>query len=310
MNLDLLHQVLNQKSLPSIPQVALEVVRLCGADDAPLEKIGDAVARDPSLAARLLRMANSPVFGTPRRVGSVPQAVTLLGLRTVRVVTISSALVDGIEHGRVPGFPYVRFWWDAVVSGLASRHLAHRAGVPNPDEVFVAGLLQDLGVHGLATALGAEYLVLLETARGGEEDLGTLERERLDLHHGEVSAALLRAWEFPELLAEAVRRHVGGPLAVPPTDKADAIAGCLYTAEMARRLFRAPSSTLIEEYGRRAARVLGLGAQPAQQVLQSVRVQLRDTADSLRLNLEDEGMPTGPVWDETGAPSPPVTATR
>jgi HD-like signal output (HDOD) protein len=301
MNLDLLHQVLSQKSLPSIPQVALEVVRLCGGDDAPLGKIGDTVARDPSLAARLLRMANSPVFGTPRRVGSVPHAVTLLGLRTVKVVTISSALVDGIEQGRVPGFPYVRFWWDAVVSGLASRHLAHQAAIPNPDEVFVAGLLQDLGVHALATALGAEYLVLLETARGGEEDLGTLERERLDLHHGEVSAALLRAWEFPDLLAEAVRRHVGGPLTVPASDQADTLAGCLFTAEMVRRLFRAPSSALIEEYGRRAGRVLGLGPQAAQHVLQAVREQLSDTAESLRLNLEGEGMPNGPTPEETAA---------
>jgi len=289
MNDELLRQILSQKALPSIPQIALEVVRLSGNEDVSIEEIGRVVSRDPAIAARVVRMANSPVFGTPHKIGTVGQAVSILGLRTVCVVTLSSALVDGIDEHKVEGFDYPMFWSDALACALAARCAGALSGARQLEEAFLCGLLQDLGIYALNAALGRRYSVLVDEARGTGAELSAVEESFLGLNHADVSAALLGQWRFPEQLVESVRSHVHEPRERPSRGEPEHMMAALFVAEHARRVFRRPTLATVEDFVRHAYGLLGLDREQANEVLTYVQDNIRRISESLNLELCGHG---------------------
>ena len=287
MKPELLERIKNQKSFPTIPQVALEVVRLCEQEEVSIPKLGEVVSRDPAVASRLIRMANSPVFGTPRKIASLPQAISMLGLRTVRVVTLSSAIIDGIEHRRIPGFDYVRFWRGSLASALSSRALAALTGMRAPEEAFLAGFVQDLGVYALAIAMREPYLPLLTESIETGADLTALEEERLQVNHAEVSAALLEDWGFPETIVQAVSLHGHGP--ADPEDKAavSRLASCLCVGEGIARTFQtsAPFLVAVEAMADRAQTLLGLTREQVSEIFGYAQQNMGEMSKMLNLNI-------------------------
>ncbi|HET6201407.1 MAG TPA: HDOD domain-containing protein [Planctomycetota bacterium] len=285
MDLDLVGQIRNQRTIPTLPPIALDVVQLCGRDDVALEDLGRAVMRDPALTSRLLRIANSAAFGRPRQIASVPQAISLLGLRTVRVVALASALIDNVEHRRIPGFDYEGFWRNSVAAALASRSFSEISSKPHPDEAFVVGLLQDLGLYGLADALMDRYLELLQTAQEQGQELALLEEERLGVNHADISSALLESWGFPERIVEAVRRHTRPSPLLPPPTEADEIANAAHLGELAAATFRRPTAAVLEALTRKARERLGLDETQVAEVLLYVHRNVEETSRALNLNV-------------------------
>jgi HD-like signal output (HDOD) protein/GGDEF domain-containing protein len=285
MDLDLVGQIRNQRTLPTLPPIALDVVQLCGRDDVSLEDIARAVMRDPALTSRLLRIANSVAFGRPRQIGSVPHAISLLGLRTIRVVALASALIDNVEHRRIPEFDYEGFWRNSVAAALAARSFSELSAKPHPDEAFLAGLLQDLGLYGLADALMDRYLSLLQSAYEQGLDLAPLEEERLGVNHADISAALLESWGFPERIVEAVRRHTRPSSVLPPPTEADEIATAAHLGELAAATFRRPTAAVLEALSRQARDRLGLDEERVAEVLLYVHRNVEETSKALNLNV-------------------------
>lgn len=285
MDLDLVGQIRNQRTLPTLPPIALDVVQLCGRDDVSLEDIARAVMRDPALTSRLLRIANSVAFGRPRQIASVPHAISLLGLRTVRVVALASALIDNVEHRRIPEFDYEGFWRNSVAAALAARSFSELSSKPHPDEAFLAGLLQDLGLYGLADALMDRYLTLLQSAYEQGIDLAPLEEERLGVNHADISAALLESWGFPDRIVEAVRRHTHPSSVLPPPTEADEIATAAHLGELAAATFRRPTAAVLETLSRQARDRLGLDDERVAEVLLYVHRNVEETSRALNLNV-------------------------
>ncbi|MGH7149412.1 MAG: sensor domain-containing diguanylate cyclase [Planctomycetota bacterium] len=285
MDLDLVGQIRNQRTLPTLPPIALDVVQLCGRDDVSLEDIARAVMRDPALTSRLLRIANSVAFGRPRQIGTVPHAISLLGLSTVRVVALASALIDNVEHRRIPEFDYEGFWRNSVAAALAARSFSELSAKPHPDEAFLAGLLQDLGLYGLADALMDRYLSLLQSAQEQGLDLAPLEEERLGVNHADISAALLESWGFPDRIVEAVRRHTHPSSVLPPPTEADEIATAAHLGELAAATFRRPTAAVLEALSRQARDRLGLDEDRVAEVLLYVHRNVEETSRALNLNV-------------------------
>jgi len=285
MELDLVGQIRNQRTIPTLPPIALDVVQLCGREDVTLEDISGAVMRDPALTSRLLRIANSIAFGRPRQIGTVPHAISLLGLRTVRLVALASALIDNVEHKRLAGFDYEGFWRNSVAAALAARSFSELSPKPRPDEAFLVGLLQDLGLYGLADALNDRYLSLLQNAQDQGCELAPLEEQRLGVNHADISAALLESWGFPALIVDAVRRHTHPSALIPPPTVADEIANAAHLGELAAATFRRPTPAVLDALTRTARERLGLEEERVGEVLLFVHRDVEETSRALNLNI-------------------------
>ena len=193
-------------ALPSPPAVVLEILRLTGNDNASLGSISEVVESDPALAARTLRLINSPFAGLSRRIGSVSVAVVLLGMRTIKNLALSLSLLAGSQKGRCAAFPYKEFWSESLARAVAARRIAHQLRNFPPDEAFTVGLLAKIGRLGLATGCPTEYARIMASP-GANDGAGLLrlEREAFGLDHNELSSEMLVDWRLPELICNAVR---------------------------------------------------------------------------------------------------------
>ena len=281
---ELERRLLASPRLPSLPAVALEVLRLCHADEIDLWKIADALSSDPALAARVLRAANSASLAARGRVGTLTHAVPLLGSNAVVALALSFALVRGRRRDD-GGFDRGAFWRRAVFSALASRTLAEASeGGLDPEDAFLAALLQDIGMLALAEVFPGEYGELCSQAGGGHEALARLERERWQADHASVSALLARAWRLPPLL----QRAVGGSHLTPDPD---APAGevhllrCVALSGLLADIWTAPGEDGLRSSLEAARTRLGLGAAELEGVLARMALAIPETAGDFDIDL-------------------------
>lgn len=197
--------------LPSPTGVAMEILRLTSDERATIEAISSVVQSDPALAGRMLKLVNSPFTGVVRRIASVPDAVKLLGLRTIRGLALGLSLVTSHRRGGCRAFDYEAFWSESLARAVAARQLAIRLRSFPPEEAFTTGLLSKVGCLALATACPEAYASVLERFTGDSgNDLARLEREALGIDHATLSAEMMADWHLPEVLCEAVRSQVAG----------------------------------------------------------------------------------------------------
>ncbi len=188
-------------SLPSLPAVALRIVELTHKSDTGMAEISAEVSKDPALAAKFLRLAHSPLYQTRRTATNIRQAVSLLGTHAAMMVALSFSLMDAFrsldEHQ--DGDPY-HFWRQAMLSALACRALGEECGIQKLDDLFLAGLLQDIGVLAYEAMMPDEYA---RVNRPGltNEALRIAEREAFGAGHDEVGQWLLKRWNLPDYLS-------------------------------------------------------------------------------------------------------------
>ncbi|GAB4257334.1 MAG: HDOD domain-containing protein [Deferrisomatales bacterium] len=194
--------------LPPMPAVAVKLLEVTQDPDVSLAAVATLLERDPSMAANLLRVCNSPLYGLRAQVTSVRQAVSLLGLRKVIQVAMT-ALSSGYLSPAQQGYALAagELWRSSLSAAIAAELLAREVGYPRPSTAYTAGLLQDVGKIVLADAV-ASYLPdiarQIEAHRIGWDEA---ERRVVGMPHSEVGALLLERWGFPDLLVESVRTH-------------------------------------------------------------------------------------------------------
>lgn len=196
------------EDLPALPGVVLELQAALEDDFASGDRIAGIIQRDPAMASRLLRVANSSAFSTGTPVSSLATALQLLGFRQVRSICMGIAVVSAFRR---PGSGLLdqRFWQHSIAVATLARELAR--GLRHPslpmDEVFVGGLLHDIGF----VLLDQYFPDALKEARMVADATGTplwmTERIVLGTDHGQIGGMLLDAWGLPAGIAAAVSCH-------------------------------------------------------------------------------------------------------
>lgn len=195
-------------TLPSPRDFAQEIIRVANDESSSVADVAEVVKRDPATASRLLKLVNSPLAGTSRRIASVPQAVSLLGLETVKSTAVAFSLVSGFRQGPCKRFDYERFWSESIATAVTARHLAHRLENMAPDDAFSCGLLCKIGRLAFATVEPARYAKLLEgVAAQDYARLCELELEAFGINHNELAAEMISDWSLPPVYCKAVRHQ-------------------------------------------------------------------------------------------------------
>jgi diguanylate cyclase (GGDEF)-like protein len=193
--------------LPSLPAVALEVVRLSKQEWVALDDIAKVISRDPALSARLLKLANSPLYLRRRPSATLQDAFRTLGLKAVRMAALSFSVVDlAASKEGFRGFDLRQFWRRAVVQSVVGRALSRAAQRPFDDEAFTLGLLMDVAIPILCRVGGAEYAPVVAEMDAGHPDPAS-ERDAIGTSHDEIAGKLLRDWGLSEEMALAARHH-------------------------------------------------------------------------------------------------------
>lgn len=186
--------------LPTPKGVALEVINLTQREDASNHDIVRLVGTDPALSARVIKAANVLLTNPSRPIATIADAVTVLGVHALRQLVLGIALIVDYHHGPCKQFNYPHFWAHSLLTGIAAKHLAARAQLAVPEEIFVLGLLGNIGQLALATAYPAEYGDVLEQAKGKAlDELCRQEHDKFDCDQAELSEAILADMHFPRI---------------------------------------------------------------------------------------------------------------
>jgi putative nucleotidyltransferase with HDIG domain len=189
--------------LPSQPSVAMKVVWAADDPRSSAADLAAAIAADPSLTARILKVANSAYYGLSGRVANTAFAVTVIGFPTVRAMAAATA--SGLFQ---PGERVVPdgFWQHALVVASSCSKLADRVGVRGPD-AFSLGLLHDLGAVLLFRTDQDRFDEVVRLSREDGLPTPVLERELFGLGHDEAAARVFATWRFPDDFVAAIAEH-------------------------------------------------------------------------------------------------------
>lgn len=182
--------------LHSAPRVVQELLNQTRSLDFDIKALTRTLASDPALSAKILRLVNSASYGLPRKITALPQAVMILGQRTLRLVVMTFSLVDKLTKG-VPQQLYTGYWKRALTMALSAQRLSRTCTELNPDEAYAAGLLADLGVLVFAQNNPERYTEIALRHPHGLR-LMEAEREKFGCDHGVLGARLLEKWGFAE----------------------------------------------------------------------------------------------------------------
>ena len=205
-------------SLPSIPGVAIKILDLSKDPQVCPEDVSSVVTLDPALSSKMLRIANSPIYSRISKIGTVQQALTLLGVDASLNLALSFSLVNGLQQQSQDSvLDYDAVWRRAFISAVACRLLGETLKSGSLEELFLAGLLQDIGVLALDRVFPDQYSDIFNDA----VDMFSIfidEQAQLNATHAEVGAWLLNEWNLPEKLVAAIRASHGDSSRVDPDD--------------------------------------------------------------------------------------------
>jgi diguanylate cyclase (GGDEF)-like protein len=187
-------------TLPSAPAAMLEIMELCNSEDISIAAAAKILSRDPALSAKTLTVANSPLFGTSTRIASVDRAVSLLGINATLSFALSYLLVRDVRIGQKSTFDHEAFWRRSAIAAVSARSIGSLAQNTSSEELFLAGLLQDIGMLALNEAIPGLYRDLTASGRWDHRDIIEVERKATGVDHSVVSAWMLQRWNLPEKL--------------------------------------------------------------------------------------------------------------
>ncbi|MBW1723451.1 MAG: HDOD domain-containing protein [Deltaproteobacteria bacterium] len=270
-------------NLPALSPVAFKLVEMASDDSSSAKDLADLIGKDPSLAVRLLKIANSAFFQSGEPVSTLEQAVVKLGFQRIRVMGLSLSLRDTFPMGKVGAMDYERFWRSSLYRAIIAKSLAQHRGNCNPDEAFVGALTLEIG-----------FLILFdifftsqpEPFPGDPDDLERIlpwEEDRLGINHREVGKAALSFWKFPESILACQRLYGKEALAeeAPPLARVCEL-GRVLGGLLLRKGTDFPS--LFAE----AKRCGGLDSDLLNDILLETFTQVQEIADQLRLALDGE----------------------
>lgn len=207
--------------LPPLPTTVSELLASFHNDDVDVGRIAHQISRDQALTARVLRVANSSFYGLQSKVGTISEAVVVLGFRAVRSMVLAVGINSALRVERCPGFNTPAYLRHCVGVGLAARELARLTGF-TPELAFTGGILHDIGELVLASNFSGQYAEVLDYRRRHDCFLIDAERDVLSMDHAEIGGLLAETWHFPMALHEAVNDH-HAPAGAPASSLADLI---------------------------------------------------------------------------------------
>ena len=189
--------------LYSLPAVAVRVLDLTAEPQVDLRALKSCIENDPALAAKVLRVVNSSLFGLSSEVRDLGQALALLGIKPLKLLVLGFSLSAAICPN-VEGSAVKRYWRHTLTQAIAARELSERIWRLPGDEPFLAALLQDIGMLVLIQELGDPYVRFLDRALATEREIAPLEKSVLSFDYRELGARLLDRWALPGSLVGSI----------------------------------------------------------------------------------------------------------
>jgi two-component system, cell cycle response regulator len=195
------------ENLPTLPGIVLKILEAVRDENKNPDDLGKILSLDPPLSGKILGLINSAFYALPVKITSVPHAVKLLGLNTVKKVALSFSLLHLVKSNTKDEFNYAEFWRNSVMAGVVCRFLTKQASPDLAEDSFTLGLLHEIGRLGLNQSMPKQYNLVLKEQRNTQCEFYEAEKQILGFTHMELSGVLIKQWGLPDFFYEPVKNH-------------------------------------------------------------------------------------------------------
>jgi putative nucleotidyltransferase with HDIG domain len=204
MNIELEKTITAAGDLPAMPVVATKVMQLIEDEQVTAAELAKIVASDPAVAARIMKISNSPLYGCQRQNQTLPGAIMLMGFNTLKSLVVVAYLKDVFKP---VGLVEKMLWEHALGAGLAARIIASDIRSINPEEAFLAGLLHDIGKLIMYNHDRDKFQMVIERNYNDGVNFEEAEIGIFPYSHADLGGCVLKKWNFPDVLVNAVTEH-------------------------------------------------------------------------------------------------------
>lgn len=194
------------KDLPTISTVAWQINDELKKESLTAKSLAALINQDPSLTAKILKLANSAYYGLVKQVTTMEKAVTVLGLNTVQSMALTVSVYKVFKDGE-SGFDFQGLWLHSLGCGVAAKNLLLSEGTDLAEQAFVCGIIHDVGKIAIADKLPAELVAMLELIEKKGLSQKDAEAEVFGFSHQKIGGRLAMAWNFPDNYVFAVKSH-------------------------------------------------------------------------------------------------------
>jgi diguanylate cyclase (GGDEF)-like protein len=271
-------------NFPTPPGVAAHIIELARDPDIEMDKVAKVVGQDPALTAKILRTANSPLYAQRRKSENLRQALVVLGLNATLTLALSFSLVKALRGGKPNGVNYPLYWRRALLAGTAARMLGEAMRHPLMEELFLAGLLQDIGILALDKAVPDLYRDASELQKN-HRALAEHERKRLQLDHADAGTWLMRIWNLPERTYRAIGQS--HRLEQRPSEHPDEVFDrCVSLSGLVADLFLiGVEHRPFAQTAQAAERALAMGSERFSEVVATVATHIAETESLFEMEI-------------------------
>lgn len=197
----------NIYNLPVMPKALEEALALMESSGASVPSLSRIISKDQGLVAKILTIANSPLYGLQRKVTSIDFAVMVLGFSELKNILLVLSLVESFKNRSDKYLDQKEFWLHSYLTGCASKRIAEDLDFPNEGEAFVAGFLHDLGISIIHKYFHSKFINIYDLVTNNNLNYNEAELEVLGMNHQQICSRLVEKWSFPEILCEAILNH-------------------------------------------------------------------------------------------------------
>ncbi len=196
------YEIENIYNLPTIPSMLRKLLLLIEDPSISMPDLGNFILKDPALASRIMKAANSPIYGFQHRIKNISQALMMLGSNSVKGLLLGISVFDIMER------TMAGLWQHSAGCAAAAKVIAEQTGHKGiAEDVAVAALLHDIGKVIFGLRYSEEYQHILAVVREKNSTLFQEEKEHFGVTHADVGSWLAYKWNFPQILVETIKYH-------------------------------------------------------------------------------------------------------
>ncbi|MBU8933771.1 MAG: HDOD domain-containing protein [candidate division Zixibacteria bacterium] len=279
----IIEQIRENNRILSLPQTLSEILAEVGKDDFSPDSLAKIILKDPSLTGKILQLANSSFYHQLSEIKTVQQAVSILGMTTVKCMALSTSVFHPDKVASETGVDPKSFFTYVLSIAAASEQLAKCLGHQASEEAFVAGLLTDIGVLFFLHHYPREYGEIV-SGRSSAPNLVEAEREIFGTDHMEVGYHLAKTWGLPDYVLKAIRGHhdISELQDSHPLTNSVSLAVLLTTDEFSG--FKQPIERRLEDVAR-VVDELGISKEQVDEVTFSLLPKTLETAEFVGVDI-------------------------
>lgn len=284
---EVLNAILQTAELPTLSNVASRLITITSQEDTTVSDIASLISKDVSLSTKLLRVVNSSFYSFPQPIGTTQQAASILGTNAVRSLVLSFSFLKP-EQIKSTSFDYARFWENSLFEAVTARMLITAMKTKDPEEGFIASLLQNLGIMILARAYPNHYpkveemLALTDSTNKRTE----LEKQIIGADHTYIGGEIVKKWGFPETLSAPIAYHHWPHEYQGESKRIRLLCQVVHLSDMLSKARRSKNpEEHVVEFCRLAKRMLGLNDTILENLLDKVHTEVEENAKFFSLKI-------------------------